>query len=182
MEKKGNSMKILFCLAPKKFRDEEYERCRIKFEDAGFQVDVVTEFKKKAAEGMLDSKVKPDFSLIDLDPAPYQAVCFLGGEGAKMLWDHPLAKSLAQTFHFTGKPISAIGLGVGVLARAGILKNSEASCPEEMREEFQKFDCQYRESSVMQDKNIITATGHQESEEFCKLVIQAAKLWKPKES
>jgi protease I len=147
--------KFLIVIPPKEFQDEEYERVRAKLEVAGFAVDVASD-TVHVLRGLSGVKVKPDYSLIDLDPSLYLGVIFIGGPGMKVIESNPLCLSLAQTFNYTKKWTLAIKEAVIILVNAGILNGREATGLPADKEDILKGNSVYLDQDFVLDQHIMT--------------------------
>ena len=75
----------------------------------------------------MNAPAGPEALLSDLDPSALAGVVFVGGEGAAIYWDDPRAHGLARKTLDAGGVAAAICLGVGTLARAGLLREKRAA-------------------------------------------------------
>lgn len=162
--------RVLIVVANKGYQDESLQRFRDKMLEIDVQVDVSALYKRDAI-GMLGSRTSVDYTLLQVDPALYEAVFFVGGEGTPVLWDDSLAKSLAQTFNFANKMIMACNNAPVILAKAGILKNRKATCAEAYKQELIDVGCHYQEENFVLDKNILTGKGSPICDEFVKQAL-----------
>lgn len=172
--------KILIIITQNDFQDEEYERIRGKLESAGFEVDVGSQ-TRQIADGEFGLKVKPDVSLLNVDPSLYKGVVFIGGPGIEKFWDDVLIKSLAQTFDFTKKWTTAICKAAIILARAGVLKGIKATCLPEDRNEVEQGEGKYLDTEIVFDKHILTARDTEDADKFGTKLIKTLKSQQAKE-
>ena len=81
---------IVMVVAPDNFRDEELLEPKGVFEDYGANV-VVASKGVNTAKGMLGAIVDIDVDLADVSVDECDAVVFVGGSGASVYFDDPLA-------------------------------------------------------------------------------------------
>jgi len=117
---------VALVVAPNAFRDEEYATPRSRLLAAGFRVTTAGRHLGPA-RGEGGTVATCDALLSDLEPASIAAVVFVGGEGAVDYWDDPRAHGLAARTLAAGGVAGAICLGVGTLARAGLLRGKRAA-------------------------------------------------------
>ena len=130
------------------------------------------------AVGMNKTRFMSDGVLVDWDKqegyaGKYHAVLVMGGKGApKSLWDDTILPQILTDHFRADRVIGAIGLGVAVLARASLL-SYEAAGPkdESFLSELEKAGLTRANASVIQDGNIITASGAEAATEFAHTVI-----------
>ena len=166
--------KILYIIAPKNFRDEEYLHPKQVLESAGHKV-VTASVSSSMCYGMLGTEVKPDILIKNARESVYDALIIAGGSGSTTLWDNPALLSLVKSFHNSNKIVSAICLGTSVLARATIMAGRKMTgWPPDAKDEALKAKAIYTGENVTIDGNIITAIGPKAVEEFASIII--AKL------
>ncbi len=113
---------ILMIIARNGFRDEELFEPKELFEKLGARVTVASS-RAGECKGMLGAVVRAEKALGDVDANDFDAVVFVGGVGAKELFDHERAHELARG----AKVLGAICLAPAILARAGVLKDKAAT-------------------------------------------------------
>lgn len=173
--------RALIVIPNEDFQDESLNRFGAKMDE----VEIITHIAaplKKTCTGMLGSKIEPDFALLNVDPAIYAALFFVGGEGTKNLWEDYLAISLAQTFDFAKKYIFACNTAPMILARAQLLKQRKATCAEAYRSELENMGAEYVSDHVAFDQNILTGQGSPICDEFIKKAVALLTEPVPKKS
>ena len=126
---------VLAVIPRNRFEEEELFPLREGLEKAGRPLVVLSPSGKEAT-GRQRKKFMPDGMLVDWNRQPgvrgkYPAVVVLGGKGApKSLWTDEVLPQLLTDHYRAGSWIGGVGLGVAVLARAGLLEG-EASAPED---------------------------------------------------
>ena len=160
--------KLLYVIAPERFRDEELLEPRHALEQHGVAVTVAST-RAGTAVGMLCAKVAIDCTVRQVDAAQYDALAIAGGAGSPAhLWDDVPLLALVRAFHRAGKPVAAICLSGAVLARSGVLQGRRATVYPVPRAvlELKKAGATYVEESVVVDGPVITASGPEAAAAF----------------
>jgi protease I len=118
--------KILFVIAPRDFRDEEYLEPRKLFDAAGCEV-VVASSVVGPVRGFHGTWVTADKAIPECHARDYDAVVFAGGRGVKVYFDDAGAQRLAREAVEHGKVLAAICSAPGILANAGVLQDVAAT-------------------------------------------------------
>ena len=164
--------KILMVIAHKDFRDEEYREPRKVLEDAGAQITVASS-SMNACKGMLGMQVKPDLLYTDARAGDYDAVVFVGGNGAQEYWEDPKAHAIAREADKAGKIVSAICIAPVILANAGLLKGKEATVWPSESGQIEGKGARYRKAGVVRDGRFVTADGPASAAAFGKKLVEA---------
>ncbi len=163
---------IVMIIAPDNFRDEELLEPKGVFEDAHANV-VVASKGVISSKGMLGAIVDADMDLADVCADDYDAVIFVGGSGASVYFDDPLAISLAKSAYDEGKVVGAICIAPSILANAGILDGKRATAWSSEAGNLRDKGAEYTGNAVAQDGKIITANGPRAAREFGVKVAEA---------
>jgi protease I len=164
--------KVLIVVAHKDFRDEELKYPREMLEKKGASVVIASDMKGEAV-GMLGMQVKVDLSLDEVRTADYDAVIFVGGSGATVLFNNTRAQAIARETRDGGKLLGAICLAPSILARAGILKGKKATVFSSEVGTLRKNGATYSGADVERDGIIITADGPSSAAKFGEIFVQA---------
>lgn len=162
------SVKVLFVIAPERFRDEELLEPKRLLEQRGAVVTVAST-RSGAAVGMLGAEVAVAVTIQRADAAAFDALAIAGGAGSPMhLWDSEPLRALAQAFSAAGKPVGAICLSPPVLARAGLLAGKRATTFPADRAilELKRGGATYVQDAVVLDGTIVTASGPEAAAAF----------------
>ena len=170
--------RILYLIAQKNFRDEEYLTPRKVFEQAGHSVATAS-VEARTCTGMLGATVVANFAINDVKPHLFDALVVAGGTGARDLANNPVVLTVISNFNALGKPLGAICAGPTVLARAGVLKDRKATVwhdalNDENVKILKEAGAKFTDHPLVRDGRILTASGPQYAkafgEEFLKLV------------
>ncbi|HEC33240.1 MAG TPA: DJ-1/PfpI family protein [Chloroflexi bacterium] len=164
---------VLLVIAPEDFRDEEYAEPRAVLEAAGYAV-VVASLSLDVATGMLGMEVQPDLLLADVRVPDYDAIVFIGGNGATVYWDAPEAYRVAQEAAEQGKGLAAICIAPVILARAGVLAGREATVfdPDSLCAELEAGGATCTGVPVQRDGRIVTARSPDVAGLFAETIVE----------
>lgn len=174
--KKIEGKNILIVVASKNFRDEEYFIPYEIFQNEGARMTTASSVKGEAV-GIEGGEARATMTLKEVNPKDFDAIVFVGGDGAREFFDNDEAHKLAQEFYTRRKVVAAICIAPVILARSGILKIKKATVWSSLAnksglEEFKSAGCNYSDEGVVVDGKIITADGPAKSEEFAKAIIE----------
>jgi len=173
------SSKIIFIIAKKYFKDEEYFVPKEILEKTGFVVETVAS-EKGVAEGVDGGEAAIDTALKNVDLESAVAIVLAGGGGAQVYLEDELVHNLLREANKQGKVIGAICIAPAILAKAGILNDKKATVwASPLDTKFAKIlkenRCTYLSQSVVEDGNIITADGPESAEEFARALVSKLK-------
>ena len=164
----GAGRRILYVIAPERFRDEELAEPKRALLAAGHAVTVAST-RPGEAVGMLGAHVTPDVTIAQVKSGDVDALVIAGGAGAPQhLWDSEPLRALVQVLHVQHRPLAAICLAPPVLARAGVLTGRRATTFPADRAilELKRGGATYVQKPVVTDGAILTASGPEAAEAF----------------
>lgn len=164
--------KILMVLSPQDYQEDELNVPMDYFESNGYAVTLASK-GVETATGMSGENVSIDIDIDDVDLSGYRAVVFVGGEGIYYLKlnEDSSYTGLAKKAALQNKLVGAICLAPWILADAGLLQGKEATAAE--TDYLESKGAVISDEAVVQDGNIITASGPDASQEFAEAVIAA---------
>ena len=168
----GQMKKVIMLVSQNGFRDEELFVPRQILEKNGIEVKVSSTTLREVS-GVAGGKVKPDILLSDVNPDDFDAVILVGGGASSQYWDDPVAHKLVREIDNKKRIVAAICIAPVTLARAGILKNKQATVWNSEAVEIQKEGADYIAKPVVKDGNIITASGPSAASEFGEEIVKA---------
>ncbi len=163
---------VVMIIAPQKFRDEELFDTKKVLEDAGATVKVASTSLDEAT-GMLRGTVTPDILVKDVKVADYDAVIFIGGSGASVYWDDATAHAIAKETVKADKVLGAICIAPVTLAKAGVLKDKNATVWKSEKQKLEDAGATYTGAAVEVDGKIITANGPKAAKQFGRAIANA---------
>lgn len=163
---------VIMVISQNGFRDEELFSPRQILENNGIEVKIVSTTLSDVV-GAAGGKVKPDMLLSDVNPEDFDAVILIGGGASSQYWDDPLAHKLVRDMDKKKRIVAAICIAPVTLARAGILKNKQATVWHSEAANIQKEGANYLARPVVRDGNIITASGPSAASDFGEEIAKA---------
>lgn len=167
-------MKVLFVIAPDRYREEEFEVTEKILSESGIEYDVAST-KTDICTGMMGGEQEATLKISDASVSDYDGLVLIGGLGARdFLWaDDDLCK-LTKEFGETGKIVAAICLAPVILARAGLLKERQATVFESPASVklLEQGGASYVKIPVVSDMNIITANHPLAAEKFAEEILE----------
>jgi len=166
----------LMVIAPQNFRDEECFETKDELEKAGIKVEIasLTKGEKRGTHGGL---INADMPIGSVNVEDYDAVVFIGGAGAQIYFQNPIALDIARQAYNTGKITAAICVAPVILANSGVLNGKKATIwegPDTMKV-FRDKNVDYTGKSVEVDGKIVTANGPKASREFGRKIAELLK-------
>ncbi len=165
--------KIIFLIAFKDFKDEEYFVPYQILKKAGFLIKTAST-EKGTAIGSEGGQVKIDLLIDEIQD--FDVLILVGGSGCLKYLDNEKIYELVRKANSQEKLIAAICIAPVVLAKSGILNGKEAivwsspldkSAFKVLEENGATIE---EEFSVVQDNNIITAPGPFAVKDFAKAI------------
>jgi len=145
-------------IPPERFRDEELFITKRELEKNNHSI-VVASTKKGIIHGSRGGIVKSETTIEKINTDEYDAVCFVGGGGSKLLFYNKDAIRIAREMNKQSKVVSAICLAPVILANAGILAGRKATVSGNESKTIESKGAQYTGPGVMVDGNIVTGNA-----------------------
>ncbi len=164
--------RLLFVVAPKGFRDEEYFVPKQILEGKGYEIDTAS-LRRGAVMGAGGGETQANVLVSEVKPEDYAGVVFVGGPGMVDLVNEPAFVDLAKRFYEANKLVAAICVAPGILANAGLLKSVSATCWEGVADLLATKGVVLKPKSVVWAGRIVTASGPLASQEFGETIAQA---------
>ncbi len=164
---------VLMIIARQNFRDEELAEPRAVLEGAGAKVTIASSAIEDSV-GMLGRvRVRADITLDAVDPKAYDAVIFVGGQGASEYFDDATAHRIAREADEAGKVVGAICIAPATLANAGLLAGKKATSFASVSGTLTEGGADFTGGSVEVDGRIITADGPDSARKFGEAIRDA---------
>lgn len=175
-EKKLSGKNVLIIIASKNFRDEEYFVPFNIFQEGGAKITTASSVKGEVI-GIEGGEARSTLTLGEVNVKKFDAVVFIGGDGAKEYFDNDNAHKIAQEATNKNKVLAAICVAPVILARAGVLKGKSATVWSSIvnksgKKELEEIGCTVSEKRIVQDGRIITADGPAVAEEFARTIAK----------
>ncbi|NMB57277.1 DJ-1/PfpI family protein [Candidatus Beckwithbacteria bacterium] len=149
--------KVVFVLAPRDFRDEEYFQPKVILQSQAVQIFTVAKGNEEELTGSQGGKARTDEKLENITAANFDALVFVGGKGSRVYFKDKKIHKIINDFNDQQKVIAAICSAPAILANAGILKDKKAVCFEKEREILEVNGAKFVDEEIVVDHNIITA-------------------------
>jgi protease I len=159
---------ILLVVTPIDFRDEEYFETKLYFEKK--HAHVLTASTDHTAKSQFGKTINVDLLLKEVNVDHIAACVFVGGVGVYRLFNDPEAHRIAKMFHEHGVIVGAICSAPVILANAGILDETKATCNPKREELLTEKGAHYTGSLLEFDHKIITANGPHVAHGFAEAV------------
>jgi protease I len=166
------SPKAVFIIPAENFRDEELFDTR-RFLGMTGALTVVASTKIGPIKGMLGNTAEATVAITDLRVDDYDAVIFVGGQGAAIYFDSPVALNIAREAAAKRKVLAAISVAPTILANAGVLRGVRATGFISERVTLERAGARYTGLPVERDGLIITATGPIAANGFARAIADA---------
>lgn len=155
--------RAVIIIASENFRDEEYFGSREVLENRGVELRTASN-KSGIAVGTEGGEVKIDLLVSDIKANDFDAIIFIGGPGALQNLDNEFSYNLVKTAIEQKKILAAICITPVILAKAGALKDKEAtvwssSSDQSSIDILRHNGVKYINKDVVVDGKIITANG-----------------------
>ena len=162
--------KILMVIPPRDFQDEVYETCRRLWEGRGYRVSVAS-FEPGAVRGMQGTVAPVDVALGEVKYYNYDAIVFLGGDGATLLFDDEKARKLAKDAKY--KVLGATGNAAILLALSGAAEGKKVTGPSESAGLILQGKATFTGRPIEVDGKLITIQDASMAEHLANAVVKA---------
>ena len=160
---------VLLILPAQNFNEEEFLIITNALERAEIKVFIASD-SYSLCVGSNGFKVKNDVQLYNIHESNFGGLIIIGGDGIRNYWDNKTIQSTAQKFAGNKKPIGAICAAPIILAKAGLLSGC-ATCYPDDKSVLEKEGIDFKDTSVVTQKNIITAQNPAAATEFIKTFL-----------
>lgn len=167
--------RVLMVIAPEMFRDEEYAHPKEVLQRRSAEV-VTASRTAGTCHGKLGMTAEATVALASVRPEEYDAIVFVGGGGAEVYFDDPVAHALARSAFEQGKIVAAICIAPSILAHAGLLEGVHVTAFESQKDDLARHRAVYTGHPVEVEGHIITANGPAAAYEFGEAIADALGL------
>lgn len=160
---------ILLILPAKDFNEQEYLIISSALKKADKKIFIASDanFLCTGSNGL---KVKNDIHFYNLHEENFYAIVFIGGKGVRNYWENKQLHKIALKFKKSGKLIGAICSAPIILAKAGVIEKTATCFPDDSKE-LEQAGIEYKNESVVVEKNIITASDPSSAPDFINLFL-----------
>lgn len=172
-------VKVVYVIAHRDFRDEEFFVPKEVLEKSGISVAVAS-FEKNPAVGLHGGVTPVDILVSDIKSDNFDALLIAGGPGIHKRFDDADLRRVVLDFNKSDKLIGAICAAPTVLALAGILKGKNATVWKtkddgDLVRILVKEGAFYHDEPVISDGRIITADAPANASEFGRKILSFLK-------
>ena len=164
-------------IASKDFADQEYFDQRAIFNGGGALVIVASVGSEGAISHDL-ANVRVDVALADLRLEQFDALDIVGGAGAiSYLLDNEALRNMIIAAFRSNKVVAAICVAPAILAKAGVLRNTPATCFNDSRiiGMLKMHGAIYKTRTVVASNRVVTANGPEAAKELALRVLSLLK-------
>jgi protease I len=163
----------VFVVPQESFRDEELFVPRDELEAAGWSC-VIASRHAGPCDGMRGGRAMATLALKDVRVTDYDAVVFVGGNGARMLFEDPEAHRIARESVASRRVLAAICIAPGILARAGVLAGRRVTAHPSEAKAIESAGARLESTSVVTDDRIVTGDGPQAAHDLAVAIARLA--------
>lgn len=156
---------VVFVIAPRTFRDEEYAEPKQVLERRGAHVTTAS-LTPGECIGKLGMKALASISVAEAAARDWDAVIFVGGAGASVFFDDPDAHKLAARSASGPGVLAAICIAPSVLGHAGLLHGVHVTAFPSQKADLESQGAIWHDGPVAVDGRIVTANGPEAATEF----------------
>ena len=162
---------VLFIIAQKNFRDEEFRYPREILKDQDITIASQDVGLCTGSQGM---EVYSDINIHDAAKRveEFDAVIFVGGSGTKAYFDHHAALEIAKKAYDAGKVVAAICAGPVILANAGVLEGKRATSHPGVQDMVKPKCGEYTGDDVTVDGKIVTGRDPLAAKKFGEEILK----------
>jgi protease I len=168
--KKLKLKKILFLLE-KGVEDSEFIYPYYRFQEEGYNIDIVAPQAKKEYVGKRGVPFTSEFSPSEVDLDDYDAIVIPGGQAPDRMRIHPDMVQLKKA-NSKGKFIAAVCHGPQMLIEADIVRGKTATSWPSVRTDLKNAGANVVDEPAVVDGNIVTSRSPDDLPAFCKATIK----------
>jgi protease I len=167
--------RVLMIISKRNFRDEELLEPKRILEENNYLVDIANE-KGEESVGMYGTRIEPQLNFSKIVVNDYEAIIFVGGQGAMDYWNNTFAQKMAKEAYLKGKILGAICMAVGTLANAKLIKGKKVTGWPDVKDLVIKAGGIYTEADIEIAGRIITAKGPKQAQKFGEEILKLLKI------
>jgi protease I len=163
---------VVMVIAPTVFRDEEYAEPKRVLESHGIRVTTAS-VEPGECTGRFGLAAEATISVAQATRSRWDAVVFVGGGGASVFFDDPVAHQLARAQAERNATLAAICIAPSTLAHAGLLGGVSVTAFPSREDDLKAHGALWTGAPVTVDGSIITANGPESATEFGEAIASA---------
>ncbi len=165
-------------MATNGFEEDEMVDTKQNLEEAGIQVDIVSDHEKITAwdHGVWSNEYDVDVQVKDVNIQEYDALVLPGGViNPDKLRRNKDAVKLVKDFYLNQKLIAAICHGPQMLIEADLVKHRKMTSYHSIAKDMINAGADWIDEQVVEDGNFITSRNPGDIEAFSKMIIERVK-------
>ena len=168
-------MERVLIFAGRGFEDTELMYPYFRFQEAGYNVDVVGPEAKETYTGEHGLTIKSNLSPGDVNIDDYAAIVLPGGRAPDRLrTDEGMVRLVKEAFQ-RGKVVAAICHGPQLLIEAGVIRGKRATCVRAVATDLKNAGGLYEDRPVVVDGNLVTSRVPKDLPDFCRETLKLLK-------
>ncbi len=153
------------------FQEAELIYPYYRMQEAGYDVDLVSEKKGEVYEGEYGYKFKSDKAAKDVDPSNYEFLIIPGGRGPdRMRIKEDIVELVGKAVE-NDLVIAAICHGAQVLIEADVVKGKKATCWKSVGTDLKNAGANYVDEEVVVDGKLVTSRMPPDLPAFTKEIL-----------
>lgn len=165
-------MKKVLIMVDEGVEDVEFSYPYYRFQEAGYEVDIVASKGKETYKGKRGIPFRSDLSPEEVDIDQYEAVIIPGGVAPdRMRINEGLVKIVKDAYE-KGKVIAAICHGPQMLIEADVLQGRRATCWKSVATDLKNAGANFIDAPVVVDENLVTSRFPADLPKFCQETIK----------
>jgi len=166
------TMKKVLLFVENGFEDRELMYPYYRFQEAGYQVDVVGPKANVIYTGEYGLTLESKFSPEDVNVNEYVAIIIPGGRAPDRMRTNRQLVNLAKEAFQKGKIMAAICHGPQLLIEAGVVRGKRATCYVSASTDLRNAGGIYIDQSVVVDGNLVTSRFPADLPDFCREILK----------
>ncbi|MFW6376253.1 MAG: type 1 glutamine amidotransferase domain-containing protein [Thermoplasmatota archaeon] len=139
------------------FEDTELTYPYYRLQEAGLEVDLVSEEAEKVYESKNGQKIRSNKAAEDIDVSDYDVLVIPGGRGPDRMRIKESIVNLAQDAVDKELVIASICHGAQLLIETDLLEGKEATCYYSVRTDLENAGAKFLDEEVVVDGNLVTS-------------------------
>jgi protease I len=162
-------------MVEEEFEDSEFLYPYYRFQEEGYQVDVVGPKAEETYRGKYGVNIRSNLSPEEVNVDEYDAIIIPGGKAPdRMRINTGLVKIVKEAYE-KGKVIAAICHGPQMLIEADVLRGKKATCWKSVATDLKNAGATFIDAPVVVDGNIVTSRFPADLPKFCQETIKLLK-------
>ncbi len=157
------------------FQEAELLYPYYRFQEAGYQVDVVGPKMKETYTGEYGYHIRSDLAPEEVKVEEYEAVIIPGGRAPDRMRTKKAMVNIVKEAHAKGKVIAAICHGPQMLIEADVVRGKRVTSYVAVSTDLKNAGAIYEDKPVVVDGNLVTSRHPADLPVFCKEALKLLK-------